>query len=447
MYKSSFYQRQLNLNNPNIVHIIGARGSGKTTFCQQFVDEYGKNILEKTITPSGNSTIIQTDIVILEETENRLFLKARSKWDILRDVIIFALSIDLNFKFDLNKGIYEKSNRQAIKLGQDKDIKLDTNTCKYVYNLFRRDDLMEEFLEICKDLQREYFSKGDIEILIAQNIEGSQLGFFIDNIIRDELGIDEFYGRRHEIGLDSDLIIEKTIISTKKFNKYKDKEEDFKDIVSYRILFEHAVLVLNCDEQAKRSIPDGFSKGLIFKISQTYNQSDHISIETDFNHIENRILLIPAGICGELIDDRSIDEFKNVIISDSKRNVVVITKLDKTCSHESYRDCYSEFIDNLKDEVVTTHNSLIDKLGQVYLKETDQEALLNRNDIIQKLIVFFDSAYLSNIQKRHGEFDHELHKIVCKDKEDQLIEASDIEDIVHTDTWYDLLKYILQYIK
>lgn len=447
MYKSSFYQRQLNLNNPNIVHIIGARGSGKTTFCQQFVDEYGKNILEKTITPSGNSTIIQTDIVILEETENRLFLKARSKWDILRDVIIFALSIDLNFKFDLNKGIYEKSNRQAIKLGQDKDIKLDTNTCKYVYNLFRRDDLMEEFLEICKDLQREYFSKGDIEILIAQNIEGSQLGFFIDNIIRDELGIDEFYGRRHEIGLDSDLIIEKTIISTKKFNKYKGKEEDFKDIVSYRILFEHAVLVLNCDEQAKRSIPDGFSKGLIFKISQTYNQSDHISIETDFNHIENRILLIPAGICGELIDDRSIDEFKNVIISDSKRNVVVITKLDKTCSHESYRDCYSEFIDNLKDEVVTTHNSLIDKLGQVYLKETDQEALLNRNDIIQKLIVFFDSAYLSNIQKRHGEFDHELHKIVCKDKEDQLIEASDIEDIVHTDTWYDLLKYILQYIK
>ena len=243
---------------------------------------------------------------------------------------------------------------------------------------------------------REYFSKGDIEILISQNIEGSQLGFFIDNIIRDELGIDEFYGRRHEIGLDSDLIIEKTIISTKKFNKYKDKEEDFKDIVSYRILFEQAVLVLNCDEQAKRSIPDGFSKGLIFKISQTYNQSDHISIETDFNHVENRILLIPAGICGELIDDRSIDEFKNVIISDSKRNVVVITKLDKTCSHESYRDSYSEFIDNLKDEVVTTHNSLIDKLGQVYLKETDQEALLNRNDIIQKLIVFFDSAYLSN---------------------------------------------------
>lgn len=283
--------------------------------------------------------------------------------------------------------------------------------------------------------------------MISQNIEGSQLGLFIDNIIRDELGIDEFYGRRHEIGLDKDLIIEKTIISTKKFNKYKDKEEAFKDIVSYRILFEHAVLVLNCDEKAKGSIPDGFSKGLIFKISQTYNQSDHISIETDFNHIENRILLIPAGICGELIDDRSIDEFKNVIISDSKRNVVVITKLDKTCSHECYRDCYSEFIDNLKDEVVTTHNSLIDKLGQAYLKETDQEDLLNRNDIIQKLIVFFDSAYLSNIQKCHGEFDHELHKIVCKDKEDQLIEASDIEDIVHTDTWYDLLKYILQYIK
>lgn len=447
MYKSSFYQRQLNLNNPNVIHLIGSRGAGKTTFCQQFVDEYGKSILEKTITPSGNSTIIQTDIVILEETENRLFLKARSKRDIIRDIIIFALSIDLNFKFDLTKGIYEKSNRQAIKISQDKDIKLDPSTCKYVYNLFRRDDLMEDFLGICKDLQREYFSNGDIWLLISQNIEGSQLGLFIDNIIRDELGIDEFYGRRHEIGLDSDLILDKTIISTKKFNKYKDKEEAFKDIVSYRILFEQAVLVLNCDEEAKRSIPDVFTKGLIFKSSQGGHQSDHISIETDFNHVENRILLIPAGICGELIDDRSIDEFKNVIISDSQRNVVVITKLDKTCSHECYRDCYSEFIDNLKDEVVTTHNSLIDKLGQVYLKETDQEALFNRNDIIQKLIVFFDSAYLSNIQKCHGEFDHELHKIVCRDKEDQLIEASDIEDIVHTDTWYDLLKYILQYIK
>ena len=69
------------------------------------MDEEGKSVLGKTITSSGNSTIIQTDIAILENTKNRLFLKARDKNAIIRDLIFVALNIDSGYKFDIKKDI------------------------------------------------------------------------------------------------------------------------------------------------------------------------------------------------------------------------------------------------------------------------------------------------------------------------------------------------------
>ncbi len=439
----SFYKKTLKAKDPTIIDLIGTTGAGKTTFCQQFVDEEGKEILEKTITPSGNSTIIQTDIVILEETENRLFLKARTKKDIIRDVILLALSIDTSFKFDLNKSINEKSNKAGIKLIDNKDIKFDSEVFKGVYNLFRKDDLIEEFLRISERLQSKHSSEEDIQMLIHGNMENSELADFLDKIVDDELGTDDFYGYRHEMTLDSELILEKTIIPTKTFDKNKDKEESFKDIISYRILFEQAVLVLKCDEKAKKNLPKKFRDGIVFRDSQGHNQSEQVGIATDFE-VKNKILLIPAGTGGELVDDKYIDELKNIIISEPEQNVVVITKIDKTSSYEYYEDSYDEFIENLKDQVVTTHNNLIGKLEEPSGQEENEEYLYDRNAIIKKFISSFDNAYLSKIKKSKGKFDHELHQIVCKDKEEQLIEASDIEDISITDTWYDLLKRILE---
>lgn len=71
-----FYKRLFKEAEPTIIELVGTAGSGKTTFCQQFVDEEGKKVLSKIISTSRNSNVIQTDIVILEDTRNRLFLKA-----------------------------------------------------------------------------------------------------------------------------------------------------------------------------------------------------------------------------------------------------------------------------------------------------------------------------------------------------------------------------------
>lgn len=156
----SFYKNVLRAKNPTIIDLIGTTGAGKTTFCQQFVDSEGKAILDKTITPSGNSTIIQTDIVILEETESRLFLKARTKRDILRDFILVALSIDPDFDFDLKKSISEKSNKDGLKKVDEKEIKYDSD----IFQVFS-----------------ERYEKGSI--IVTSNLEFGEWG----NIFNDEI--------------------------------------------------------------------------------------------------------------------------------------------------------------------------------------------------------------------------------------------------------------------
>jgi hypothetical protein len=189
----TFYKNVLKAKNPTIIDLIGTTGAGKTTFCQQFVDKEGRAILEKTITPSGNSTIIQTDIVILEETENRLFLKARTKRDILRDLILVALSMNTEFNFDLKKSITEKSNKEGLKKVDEKEIKYDSDIFQGVYNLFRTNSLINEFLKVAKELQEKYSGMEDLQAIIEDNIEGSPLITLVDSLIERELEVDDFY--------------------------------------------------------------------------------------------------------------------------------------------------------------------------------------------------------------------------------------------------------------
>ncbi len=445
-YKDSniihFYKKTLKAMDPTIIDLIGATGAGKTTFCQQFVDDSGKAILEKTITPSGNSTIIQTDIVILEETKNRLFLKARSKEDIIRDMILFALNININFSFDLKHSIGEKNNRQGILHTDKKEIKQDNEVFKGAYNLIRRKDLMEEFMLIAKDLQDGYSTNQDIYFLISNNLENSQIGIFLDKIIQKELKVENFYGYSHEMSLDEDYVIEKTIVASKVFEKYKRNEEGFSKMISYRILFEQATLALECDKKAKAKLDTKLKDGIVFRDSQGHKKVEQVSIATDYE-VKNKILLIPAGTGGELIDDRCIEELQNIIRSESRETILVITKLDKSSSYEYYKDSYDDFIENLKDQVVTTHNNLIQRIEEPREDEGDEIYGLEKNQSIKHFISSFDNAYLSNIRKINGEFDNELHKIICEDKENQIIESSDIEDISVKESWYELLNQIL----
>ena len=142
---STFYKQVFKESRPIIIDLIGTTGAGKTTFCQQFVDESGKKILGKTISSSGNSTIIQTEIVILEDTKNRLFLKARTKSDIISDLMVVALNIDTEFKFDVKKSITDDANIAGVKNSNNEVSRFNIKLFQGVYNLFRTNKLLQKF--------------------------------------------------------------------------------------------------------------------------------------------------------------------------------------------------------------------------------------------------------------------------------------------------------------
>ncbi|MDQ4679628.1 hypothetical protein, partial [Stenotrophomonas maltophilia group sp. RNC7] len=108
-------------------------GAGKTTFCQQFVDDESKELLKLTITDSAESTVIQTDILILDNTPKKLFLRARNKTDIMKDLLMVALELDLDLSGDAVKDIIRK-NTEIV----DKDTIDKVNNCFLTEELFSK---------------------------------------------------------------------------------------------------------------------------------------------------------------------------------------------------------------------------------------------------------------------------------------------------------------------
>ncbi|MGK0466873.1 hypothetical protein [Clostridium sp.] len=436
-----FYKGVFKSIDPTIIELLGTTGAGKTTFCQQFVDEAGKKILSEVITKSGNSTVMSTDIVILENTKNRLFLKARVKSDIISDLILFALNIDPEFKFDTKKSITDAVNKAGLKKS-NKEIKVNKDLFHGLYNLFRTIKRISKFQEIAKDLQSNYTNEHEI---INHNTSNKNLTKLLDDMIFSEFQINDFYGYSHEIAIDEEKIIEKTIIAANEFNIYKEQKEGFNEIPSYRILFEQATLVLQCDEKAKRCLPEKFKEGIVFRELRTHKKGRQIDIITNFKAI-NKIFLIPVATGGHLVDDTIIEELKSIILSESKHNTVVITKIDKSSSYIEYtQNDYAAFIENLKKQITITHNNLIVKLDKTKERNVNQGYSFDRDSISKKIIASIDNAYLSKITKdKQGYYDAELHKIVCKNQNIEEISVSDIDDIVILDNFHTIISSILE---
>ncbi|MGH4122222.1 MAG: hypothetical protein ACREV6_04705 [Clostridium sp.] len=439
-----FYKQVLKSDDPTIIDLVGTTGSGKTTFCQQFVDEAGKKVLSKTITSSGNNTIIQTDIAIVENTKSRFFLKARAKVDIIRDLILVALSINPEYKFDIKKDITDVANKAGVVKNNMKEIKVNSDLFQGVYNLCRTIKIMGRFQKIAKDLQQNYTNEDNIQEYIRNNITNVSLNKLLDDIIYSELKVENFYGYRHEISLEEENILEKTIVPIKTFNKYKEQKEEFYEVVSYRLLFEQAILVLNCDEKAKKSLPEKFKRGVVFRDLQSHKKEEQQGTVVDFE-AKCKILLVPASTGGELVDDKFLEGLKSVI-SDPKQSIVVITKIDKSSSYEEYaQGNYEAFIESLKQQIVITHNNLISRLEGIEACNINQPHKFDIEKMTRKIITSFDNAYLSKITKdKQGNYDAELHKIVCNNKSNQEISLSDIEDIILLENWYTLVTSILE---
>ena len=440
-----FYKGVFKSIDPTIIELLGTTGAGKTTFCQQFVDEEGKKILSEIITRAGNSTVMSTDIVILENTKSRLFLKARVKSDIISDLILFALNIDPEFKFDIKKSITDVVNKAGLKKNNNKEIKVNKDLFHGLYNLFRSIRTIVKFQEIAKDLQSNYTNEHEI---INLNTSNENLTKLLDDIIFSEFQINDFYGYNHEISIEREKVIEKTIIAANEFNKYKEQKEGFNEISSYRILFEQATLVLQCDENAKRCLPEKFKEGIVFRELRAHKKGNQIDIITNFKAI-NKIFLIPVATGGHLVDDTIIEELKSIILSESKHNTVVITKIDKSSSYIEYtQNDYAAFIESLKEQITITHNNLIAKLEKTKERNVNQGYNFDSDSISKKIIAAFDNAYLSRITKdKQGYYDAELHKIVCKNKNIEEISVSDIDDIVILDDFHTIISNILENLK
>ncbi|MBU3112674.1 hypothetical protein [Clostridium lacusfryxellense] len=438
----TFYKQVIKTAKPIIIDLVGASGAGKTTFCLQFVDEEGKKMLSKTISTSGNSNIIQTDIIILEDTKSRLFLKARTKSDIISDLILVALNINPEYKFDIKKCITHGANSAGVMKNNDMGAKTNIELFQGVYNLFRNVILIQKFQEIAKELQLNFTKEDDIRNYIINNITNENLIKLLDNIIYSKLNIDNFYGYRHEISLDEENILEKTIVPTKIFNKYKEQLEEFHEIVSYRLLFEHAILMLKFDDKTKQRLPKKLKEGVVFRNLQGNKK---IEEGTSANlKVDCKILIIAAATGGELVDGKFVVELKDIIKSDQKC-IVVITKIDKTSSYEEYtRNDYEAFIESLKQQVATTRNDIIGKLEEAQEVIAGGTCKFDKDTIERKIFETFDNAYLSKITKdKQGEYDAEIHKIVCKNKNNQEISANDIDDIIIVENPYTCISSIL----
>ncbi len=319
-------------------------------------------------------------------------------------------------------------------------LSLRLSLLKAVYNLFRTNKLLGKFQKIAKDLQLNYKDNNNVDEYVNDNIISKKLTLLLEDIIYSELKIDDFYGARHEISMEHKNILEKTIIPTKIFDKYKKSLEEFDEIVSFRLLFEQAILVLRCNENVKKSLPEKFKKGVVIRELQSHKPIEGKGIPTYFEGY-CKVLLIPVATGGGIVDDRRVEELKNIIKSEPKESIVVITKIDKASSYVEYtQNNYEGFIDGLKEQIVTSHNNLIVKIKESQMNDARHLCEFDENTMAKGLVVSFDNVYLSKITKdRQGNYDAELHKIICRNKTNREISVNDIEDIVIMDEWHSLV--------
>lgn len=201
---------------PTIIDLIGTTGAGKTTFCQQFMDERSKELLKLTITDSSESTAIQTDILILDHTCKKLLLKVRNKSEIISDLLIVALEYDFN-----SKGENVRDN-----INKNSEI-TDKDTIDKVSNFFATDKRFHEFKKFAGNVQEKFKESkdGDKYRWIQKIVETDEFDDFLSETIEEKANIPYFYGYRQEYDLETENAKD-TIIKTLANTEFKYRKED-----------------------------------------------------------------------------------------------------------------------------------------------------------------------------------------------------------------------------
>ncbi|BBI31147.1 hypothetical protein [Cohnella abietis] len=444
--------KRLGADNPNIIDLIGTTAVGKTTFCSQLVDDISKDYLELTI-GTGNSTLIQTDILILEKTDRKLILSVRTKEEILTDFILVALKGDFKKLESIKQ--FKKSCGENIQLQLDEDV------VQNVLDMFDREDLYNAFRRFVTNVKK-CFDETDTNKVefdyfkwAREASQQSELAVELDEIIRTEflattdMDLNNVYGYRHEFYLsgsksninNSEKIVLKTIAKKEFISRKEDLDNypEMKNMVSLRIIFENAMFVFPPDIEARRHI--NFINGVVLRDSQGHKTKEQYSLASDFS-VKSKIMLISVSTGGSLIDEEKRDFLQKIAISEPKDTVFIITKIDKTDEYSKFMDESQNelrFLSSLKTKIKDTHKNMLDswknRAPQTYIDIDSSEYELNDKQAFKFFIETFNNAFLTSLKSKKKL----AYRINCDIAPDgSLIDKDDVK-IKKLNSWYEIL--------
>lgn len=435
-----FYKSQGAIS-PTIIDLVGTTGAGKTTFCQQFVDDESKKILKLTVTDSAESTVIQTDILILDKTPKKLFLRARSKSEIMQDLLLVALDVDLEATGSNVKTIIKKSSESL-----DKDLIDKVNNC------FMTEALFEEYKTFVAEVQSVYAISEDKDKLkwVMENSESQNFELILDKLVQSITDNPYFYGYRMEFDLESDA--EYKILKTIANTEFKNRKEDFEDYpelidaISIRLLFDHATLVLPCSEKAKRNIDYDFMQGMVLRDSQGHKLDEQNGIASDFE-VKNKIFLIPIDNGGYLIDDRYSNIFEKILISEPKNSIFVLTKIDMNKAYKRYKD--SDYVEDKKfkrdfsEKIANTHNSLVKNFKKkINIENNSDNIEKDETTFFENFMTSFNNAYLSEIEE--DSYESEAHKLTYSGDPLEEFDNQKLQIEYLEESWFKIVEEIFR---
>ncbi|GLI09317.1 hypothetical protein YDYSG_53490 [Paenibacillus tyrfis] len=449
--------KSLGADDPNIIDLVGTTAAGKTTFCKQLVDDLSKKLLELTIS-MGNSTVIQTDILVLKKTKRKLIMSIRAKEEILTDMILVALKGDEKRLDDLKR--FKKS------CGENINLQLDEDTVNDVLDLFDRDDLLDIFREFVFKVKANIKAietnspEFDYFKCAREMAQQPELGIELDEVIKMEfLGdlnadLGNVYGYRYtftlptdETGLqDAENFIIKTIAKKEFLNRKEDYESypELKNMVSTRIIFKSAIFVLPPDDGASKII--NFGNGVVLRDSQGHKTTEQYTIASDFS-VKSKIMLIPVSTGGVLIDDEKRDLLQKIAISEPKNTVFIITKIDKTDEYSKFMDEEKDeqrFLKSLKVKIKDTHKNMLEswntKKKEIIAGSIDSEYELNDKQAFNFFIETFNSAFLTSIKGKNKL----AYKIQCDVSPDGSILDKDNVKINKISSWYGIVAGLIE---
>ncbi len=424
--------------HPIIIDLIGTTGAGKTTFCQQFIDEDSKKLVDLTISRAGQSTVIQTDILILEKTKRKMFLKVRSKLDILKDIFLVATNIDLSIKGKTIASMVKRSQKFY-----DQDI------INKVSSFYSDGDSKEKFISFAESIQNDSKNSGlKSDEWMSENIVNSKYHYIIDDYVdTDE---DDFYGYRIEYDLN-DNNAENTIITTIGYNVYSFRKENVEafpamvGVPSKWLLYDHAILILPCSKDAKVYIDYDFSQGLVFRDSIGHDLDEQGSIASDFE-VKNKIFLVPIDTSGRLIDTRYSNLFEKIMISDPKNSIFILTKIDKDDIYKSYKE--SDYLEDksfkreFRNKLASTYNGMLEAFYKENISnEGNDEFEKDEKILFDNFMKSFFNCYLSEIESTKG-YVADAHKITYMGDITETFDK-DYVDIERIDSWFEIVNGIL----